>query len=384
VAAGGGRSPFQITLRAGERRFLKARARQATAPYRQVVRARIVLLAAAGLANTHIARKLGIAPNTAGKWRKRFWKEGIDGLADRKRPGRPRAFAAAVVAQAKAIACELPATRGVPLGRWSLAELREELLATGLVDDVSTTTLWRWLAEDAIRPWRHHPWIFPRDPGFATKAGRVLDLYQRVFQGAVLGPGEYVISADEKTSIQARCRCHPTLPPGQARVMRVEHEYERRGALAYLAAWDVHQARLFGRVEPTTGIEPFGRLVEQVMTTEPYASAERVFWVVDNGSSHRGQASVDRLQGGWANLRLVHLPIHASWLNQIEVYFSVVQRKVLSPNDFTDLGEVERRLLGFQHRYGQAAIPFDWRYTRSDLDRLLRRLDEHEHPARAA
>jgi hypothetical protein len=140
-------------------------------------------------------------------------------------------FAAAAVVQAKAIACELPATRGVPLGRWSLAELRQELLTTGLVDDVSTTTLWRWLHQDALQPWRHHPWIFPRDPGFAAKAGRVLDLYARVFQGQELGADEYVISADEKTSIQARCRCHPTLPPGAARVLRVEREYQRRGAL---------------------------------------------------------------------------------------------------------------------------------------------------------
>lgn len=117
---------------------------------------------------------------------------------------------------------------------------------------------------------------------------------------------------------------------------------------------------------------------------EPYCSAERVFWVVDNGSSHRGRASVDRLQGEWANLRLVHLPVHASWLNQIEIYFSVVQRKVVAPNDFTDLAEVEARLLAFQRRYEQTAAPFDWHFTRSDLDRLLRRLDEHGHPARAA
>jgi hypothetical protein len=211
-----------------------------------------------------------------------------------------------------------------------------------------------------------------------------LDLYQRVFQAAERGSDDYIISADEKTSIQARCRCHPTLPPGRARMMRVEHEYERRGALAYLAAWDVHHARLFGRLEPTTGIEPFDRLVAQVMTTEPYASAARVFWVVDNGSSHRGQASIRRLEGRYANLRLVHLPVHASWLNQIEIYFSVVQRKVLTPNDFTDLVEVERRLLGFQRRYQQTAMPFDWRYTRSDLDRLLRRLDAKQQLANAA
>jgi hypothetical protein len=256
---------------------------------------------------------------------------GFQGLADRKRPGRPRGFAPAVVAEAKAVACELPATRGVPLGRWSLAELRDELIVSGLVGEVSTTTLWRWLAEDPIRPWRHRSWIFPRDPAFAAKAGVALDLYERRFGGQPLGEDQYVISADEKPSVQARCRCHPTLPPGKARTMRVEHEYERRGALAYLAAWDVGHARLFGRCEPTTGIEPFGRLVEQVMTTGPYASAERVFWVVDNGSSHRGQASVDRLQDAWRNLCLVHLPIHASWLNQVEIYFSVIQRNVLSP-----------------------------------------------------
>jgi transposase len=384
VAQGGGRSPFVVTLTASQRRFLKALARRPTARQRQVIRARIVLGAAAGLANAAIARKLQIAPNTVGKWRKRFSREGVDGLADRKRSGRPRAFPPAVVAYAKAVACELPRTRGVPLGRWSLAELRAELLASGLVSQISTTTLWRWLAEDPIKPWQHHSWIFPRDPEFAAKATIVLDLYQRVFAGVPLGEGYYVISADEKTSIQARCRCHPTLPPARARSMRVEHEYERRGALAYLAAWDVHHARLFGRCEPTTGIEPFDRLVAQVMTTEPYASAERVFWVVDNGSSHRGRAAVRRLEGKYTNLRLTHLPVHASWLNQIEIYFSIVQRKVLSPNDFVDLDEVEQRLLGFQRRYEQTAMPFDWRFTRSDLDRLLRRLDGQEQLTKAA
>jgi transposase len=384
VAGGGGRSPFQITLQASQRRSLKALVRRGTAEHRQVTRARIVLLAAAGWTNRGIARKLGLAPNTAAKWRKRFHQEGVEGLRDRKRPGRPRRFPAAVVTCAKAIACELPATRGVPLGRWSLAELRTEILATGLIEDVSTTTLWRWLAEDPIRPWQHRSWIFPRDPDFAAKAGVVLDLYQRRFQSRRLEPGEFVISADEKTSIQARCRCHPTLPPAAARTMRIEHEYERGGALAYLAAWDVHQARLFGRCEPSTGIQPFGRLVEQVMGSEPYTSAARVFWVVDNGSSHRGQASSARLEGAWSNLRLVHLPIHASWLNQIEIYFSVIQRKVLTPNDFTDLFEVERRLLAFQRRYQQTAVTFDWRFTRVDLDRLLRRLDEHQPHATAA
>jgi transposase len=379
-----GQSPFQVRLTASERKLLKRWVRTPTAPYRQVLRAKVVLLAAAGHRNTHIAQRLQVTGNTVRKWRRRFSQQGLAGLRDRPRSGRPRRFPAAVVAEAKAIACELPATRGTPTSRWSLADLREELLVTGLVEEISTTTLWRWLAEDAIRPWQHRSWVFPRAPDFAAKAGMALDLYQRRFQGRQLEPGQFVISADEKTSIQARCRCHPTLPPGVARMMKVEHEYQRGGALAYLAAWDVHQARLFGRCEPSTGIQPFGRLVAQVMTVEPYASATRVFWIVDNGSSHRGQASVDRLQGAWPNLTLIHLPVHASWLNQIEIYFSVVQRKVLTPNDFLDLAEVEQRLLGFQRRYQQAAVPFDWRFTRADLEQLLRRLDDHEQFPTAA
>ena len=199
----------------------------------------------------------------------------------------------------KALACELPAESGAPLSRWSAPELAVEAVARGIVEAVSASTVRRWLAEDVLKPWQHRSWIFPRDPDFAVKAARVLDLYARTWQGELLGEGEFVVCADEKTSIQARCRCHPTLPPGKARMMRVEHEYERKGALQYLAGYDVHRARVIGRMEPTTGIEPFGRLVAQVMTTEPYASADRVFWVVDNGSSHRGRASVTRLTKAW-------------------------------------------------------------------------------------
>ena len=148
----------------------------------------------------------------------------------------------------------------------------------------------------------------------------MLDLYQRLFEGRPLRPDEYVLCADEKTSIQARERIHPTVAAGPARPALVEHEYERRGALAYLAALDVHRPRLIGRCEEKSGIAPFDRLVEQVMREEPYCSARRVFLIVDNGSAHRGQKSIERLEGRWPNLRLIHLPIHASWLNQIEIY----------------------------------------------------------------
>jgi hypothetical protein len=160
--------------------------------------------------------------------------------------------------------------------------------------------------------------------------------------------------------------------------MRVEHTYKRGGALDYLAPLDVHRVAVFGRCEEATTIVSFDRLVAPVMATEPYASARRVFWVVDNDSAHRGPRAVDRLRAKHRNLRLVHLPVHSSWLNQIEIYFSVVQRKVLTPNDFSDLAEVECRLLDFQRRYAQLARPFEWKVTRADLADLLNRLEKKE------
>lgn len=285
--------------------------------------------------------------------------------------------------EVKAIACELPATRGVPLSRFSISEIVSEVIDAGVVAGISRSTVARWLASDALRPWRHQSWIFPRDPRFAEKAAVVLDLYQRRFNGRRLRPDEFVLSADEKTSIQVRARCHPTLSPAAARAMRVEHEYDRAGALAYMAAWDVHRGVLMGRCEATTGIEPFGRLVAQVMESEPYASARRVFFVVDNGSSHRGQAAAERLRVDWPRAHLIHLPVHASWLNQIEIVFSILQRKVLTPNDLTDSDALAARLAAFEARFNASARPFDWRFGRAELTALLDRLDTHRLAAAA-
>jgi hypothetical protein len=287
------------------------------------------------------------------------------------------------IAQVKAIACELPRTQGVPLSRFSRAELHRLVVGRGLCE-ASASTIARWLAEDAIKPWRYRSWIFPTDPDFEQKAGRVLDLYAGRWQGRLLHPGDFIICADEKPSIQARRRIHDSLPPRAGAAQRVEHTYERKGALTYLAAWDVRRGRLFGRSEPRGGIEPFDRLVRQVMTKEPYASAQRVFWIVDNGSAHRGQASIERLQGCWRNLVLVHLPVHASWLNQIEIVFSIIQRKLLQPNDFADLAVLARTLNEFEHHYNEIAEPFDWRFTRTDLTQLTTRLARHEPHLRLA
>ena len=288
--------------------------------------------------------------------------------------GDPLLFPPQVVIEVKALACQLPSEFNKPLSRFTAKELAKLVTERGIAASISGTTVWRWLSEDAIKPWQYRSWIFPRDPDFQRKAGIVLDLYHRVWNGQQLGDDEYVISADEKTSIQARRRIHATIPTQSGNAMRVEFEYERLGALAYIAAWDVHRAKIFGRCENTTGISSFNKLVEQVMDSEPYKSAKRVFWIVDNGSSHRGDSSVRRLTKKWPTIVPVHLPVHASWLNQVEIYFSVIQRKVLTPNDFSSLIDLERRLLRFEMDYETIAKPFKWKFTRKNLDDMIENL----------
>ena len=189
-----------------------------------------------------------------------------------------------------------------------------------------------------------------------------------------------MLSADEKTSIQARHRTAPTKAPAPGRYGRVEHEYERKGALTYMAAWDVRQARVFGLCRRKSGINSFHDLVDLVMRQPPYQNARRVYWITDNGSSHRGQISIDRLRSWYPNAILVHTPVHASWLNQVEIYFSILQRKALTPNDFDNLGQLEKTILDFQSIYEKRAKPFEWKFSRKDLKNVLDKLSSFQVP----
>lgn len=279
-----------------------------------------------------------------------------------------------IVIQIKAIACELPAIYKIPISRWSAADIARYACQSGLVASISDSTVWRWLHEDAIRPWQYRTWIFPRDPCFFDKAGRILDLYERKWEGKNLEEDEYVLSADEKTSIQARRRRHATYPAQSHSPMKVEHEYKRCGAWAYIAALDVHQIKLFGLCEKKSSIVAFDLLVERIMMQSPYKKARRVFFIVDNGSIHRGSKAITRIQGKYPNLILVHTPIHASWLNQIEIYFSILQRKVLTPNYFSSLHALKKNILGFQDYYEEIAKPFEWKFTRNDLNKLINKI----------
>jgi hypothetical protein len=294
------------------------------------------------------------------------WKTSQDGAARRIFPPLDHALV-------KAVACELVAETKQPLSRQSLTDVTARA-CNALGTPISRSTVWRILDTDAIKPWRYKYWIFPRDAHFAEKAGPILDLYAGKWQGQYLGPKDHVLSADEKTSIQARIRCHPSLPPASGRPAYIENEYTRGGALQYLAAWDVRRGCVMGRCEPKTGIAPFGRLVNQVLAEEPYRSSERLFWIVDNGSSHRGAAAKRRLRQVDSRIILVHTPVHASWLNQVEIYFSIIQRKVLTPNDFTDLEAIRLRLAFYEALSNQNPTPFQWKFDRTKLTVLLAKL----------
>jgi transposase len=370
-----------VVLSAGERTALNKRVRGAKTAHRDRLRAQIVLAAARGRDNARIAADLRISVDTVRKWRGRFAGRGLDGLADLPRSGRPRRISELTRAAVVALACQLPAATGVPLSRWTGPELLAEITRAGLGRQLSVSSVLRILAEHPVKPWQYQSWISPRDPDFAAKAAVILDLYQGFYQGRRLRPGDRILSVDAKPSIQARGRCRPTAPAARGKPGRIEHEYVRHGALALLAALDVHTGTVFAATPATTGITPFMDLMSQVMNLPEYKDAPRVFVIVDNGSDHRGQAAVRRLHDAWPNAIMIHTPVHASWLNQAEIFFSITQKKVLTPNDFASLDELAGTLLAFVDRYNQTARPFNWKFTAADLARLLDRISAHEHAA---
>ncbi len=244
-----------------------------------------------------------------------------------------------------------------------------------VVEHISIGKLWTILDEDAIRPWYHRSWLFPRDPQFVEKAGPILDLYQGAFESRALRAQEYVLSFDQKTSIQARARKHPSVPARDAHPQLVEHEYEREGALNLLACWDVHRAQVWGHCYARKRRAEVELFVNELFAREPYASAKVIHFILDNGTSQHPNTFPTWMQQHYPNVRLHYLPTHASWLNQIELYFSIVQRKVLTPNDFRDLAYLEQRLMEFQAFYNRTARPFQWNFTRADLEERLRMLN---------
>ena len=340
-----------------------------------------MLAAARGRDNARIAADLRVTVDTVRKWRGRFAGRGLDGLADLSRCGRPRRISELTRAAVVALACQLPAATGVPLSRWTGPELLAEVARAGTDCELPVSSVLRILAEHPVKPWQYRSWISPRDPDLESRAAVILDLYQGYWQGTRLRPGDRVLSVDAKPSIQARGRCRPTAPAAHGTPVRVEHEYTRHGALALLAALDVRTGKVSASTPDTTGIAPFMDLMGQVMSRPEYKDAPRVFVIADNGSDHRGQAAASRLRDAYPNAIMIHTPVHASWLNQIEAVFSVIQKKILTPSDFPGLGTLSYALLAFVNRCNRTARPFSWKFTADDLTALLHRISQREQAA---
>jgi hypothetical protein len=344
-----------------------------------VIRILIILLADKGETIAATAEILGCCEQTVLNQRKRFLARRSEGpvaaLRDLPRSGRPVTYGPQERAQVIAVVCETLWKHELPLSRFSTADLQRVVTAEEGLAGLSHSSLGRFLRQSALKPWRYRYWLFPRDPEFVSRACVVLDLYAGFWEGQRLGPDEYVLSADEKT-IQVLARRHPSLPAVPGYEQRVEFEYERKGTVAYHAAWDVLRGKVFGRVAPNTCIATFNQLVNLVMTQAPYQTAKRVFWIVDGGSAHHRNTFPARLSGMYANAVAVSLPVHASWLNQIEIYFSIVQRKVLTPLDVTDKAILTKRLLAFQDYYQEVAKPFSWKFTADDLKKRLKAIQQ--------
>jgi len=366
---------YQIKLSHSERQALRQAKRTGRIEVRLMIRILVILWADKGKTVAETAELLDCCEQTVLNWRKRFLErrrsEGpVQALLDLPRSGRPVTYKAKERAQVIVVVCETVKKQELPLSRFSISDLLKIVVREEGLAGLSHATLGRILAQDALKPWRYRYWLFPRDPAFVQKACTVLDLYAGFWQGQPLGPEEYILSADEKT-IQILKRCHESLPPIPGQERRVEFEYERLGTIAYHAAWDVLRGRLFGRVAPNTCIVTFNQLVDLMMTQEPYRSSARTFWIVDGGPAHHPNTFPARLQAMYPNAVAVSLPTHASWLNQIEIVFSIVQRKVLTPMDVTDDETLTHRILNFQDYYQEVAKPFDWKFTAADLKKRL-------------
>lgn len=370
-------SKYKIKLSGQEKQELRQAKKQGRKNARLVIRVLIILLADAGKTIAQTAVVLDCCEQTVLNQRQRFVQRRPEGpvaaLQDLPRSGRPATYGAQAQAQVVATVCQTLHERKLPLSRMSLADLHQVIIREETLAQLSQSSLSRILRQHALKPWRYQYWLFPRDPDFVTKACVVLDLYAGFWQGQRLGPQEYLLSADEKT-IQVLARCHPGTVASPGHGARVEFEYERLGTVAYLAAWDVFRAKIFGRVAPTTDIVNFNQLLDQVMSQTPYRDSTRTFWLVDSGRAHDRRTFPARLQKLYPHAVAVPLPLHASWLNQIEIYFSILQRKILTPMEVTNSERLTQRVLDFQDYYQATARPFSWKFTTDDLKKRLEAL----------
>jgi len=355
-------SPTPLVLTDEQRGELEGLVRRPTTAQRAVERALIVMLAAEGLGQGTIASRLGLRRNTVRKWIRRFAQRGLEGLADRERPGRPRRISAEARCLVIATACQEPAEHDLPgHSSWSARLLAQALIASGRVAAISARSVQRILEAAAIKPHRCTYWKQPIDPDFKTKMAPIIDLYLNPPSD---GP---VVCADEKTCIQALGRRFPDrLPrrPGELRHRSVE--YVRHGTRCLTAALFVHTGKIVGMVTPRRPKEVFVAFLD--LLHESVEPGQVIHLVLDNLNTHRGPHITDWVAAHPGRLKIYYLPFHASWLNQIELWFNTLQRRCLRFGDFSSGEDLAAKILAFTETYNRLhAHPYRWTYTGEPL-----------------
>lgn len=368
-------SPLQLTPDEIKQFLRLAQAHRS--PQALARRAQIVLTAHAHptWSSQQIAQFLELDDRLVRKWRRR-WHE-THSLKDLPRSGAPRRFSSQVRAQVTALACSLPRSHGVPLAHWSRAELARQVEARPSLPAISASTIGRWLAAEQIRPWRYHSWQHIQNPEeFLERARPVLQLYEQA--PSLFKQGIWVVCADEKTSIQARPAEQAPRPAGRSHPVYQSPRYRRQGALHLMAALSGASGLVYGQCHTRKRTVSFRSFLETVIVAEAQRrQVQTVALVLDNGPTHApkqlpGWVSelATRLDGN-LTMQLYWLPTNASWLDQLEIWFSLLQRKLLQPNHFTCLDELQQTIQDFITRYNQTAKPLKWSYTVEKLERKL-------------
>lgn len=368
---------YTIELTPEEEQDLRRLGRSHTAPHNKVIRARIVLAAYdhPEWSNQRVAWKVGCTPRNVRKWRKRWVEQ--RSIEDLPRPGAPRRYSPEVRAQATALACSRPREKGVPLARWSNAEIARRLKTLGLADKIAASTVGRWLAEEKIKPWLYHSWQHILNPqAFLERARPVLQLYQEAKE--LLGKGVWVVCVDEKTSIQARERPQKPDPAVAGQPVHISHRYKRRGALHLFGGLSVPDGKVYGQCRTRKRFVDFQAFLLEVMIPEALRrGVHTLALILDNGTTHAPKRLEQWLKeqielNGWAlSIQVYWLPPNASWLDQIEIWFSILQRKLLQPNHFETTTDLAQAILDFIAHYNQTAKAIQWSYTVKKLEQKL-------------
>jgi transposase len=344
------RSARVVVLTSEQRVQLERVVRAASSEQRMVKRAQVALLAEEGLTNEEIAPLAGLTVQKVSKWRRRVAEEGIAGLADRPRPGGPRRYGHDERLAVFATACSPP-----PEGQtqWTVRSL-----ATAVGIGKSQTHA--ILAEADLKPHQVRSWLQSLDPEFETKQAEVCGLYLNPPEGAI------VVSIDEKTSVQAKQPIRKEIPLQPGRPARREFEYKRHGTVALLAALLVHTGEIKGAVYERNSRVEFLDFLELLEAEIP--AGKQVHAILDNLQVHK-TPDVCAWLGAHPRWHFHFTPTHASWLNQIELWFSILSRRLLKRGVFNSKDDLKAQLLAFIDRYNPTAKPFAWTYQGKPLTR---------------